>query len=302
MYMKEKNVLEFDKQKIVELMNKVGLVEEIVGIERLGGLTNHSYKVDFNDGKSYVFRLPGEGTSELINRNDEKVSTELACSLGIDTPLLYFGDDGSKITEFIKGAVTCNAELLRESQTIKDVAQIFQTLHTSGIDTNVPFEVFEMARNYEEFILDHNVMMYEDYEEIKEKIMTIKQKVDGSSAIKKVPCHNDSLCENWVYGTDRLYLIDWEYAGMNDGMWDLADVSIEASYNQAQDELLLHAYLRRNPTIEEKYRFVANKLYLDYLWTLWGKTRVPFDGEAMEEYALERYNRLKQNIIIFEKL
>ena len=47
---------------------------------------------------------------------------------------------------------------------------------------------------------------------------------------------------------------------------------------------------------------MANKLYLDYLWTLWGKTRVPFSGDEMEQYALDRYMRLKINLKIFEEL
>lgn len=85
-------------------------------------------------------------------------------------------------------------------------------------------------------------------------------------------------------------------------MWDLADISIEANYNEEQDLILLKKYFCAEPTIYQKQRFMANKLYLDYLWTLWGKTRVPFSGDEMEQYALDRYMRLKTNLKIFEKL
>lgn len=127
--------------------------------------------------------------------------------------------------------------------------------------------------------------------------MEIKDSIDRLTGVKKVPCHNDPLCENWVMGKDGLYLIDWEYAGMNDGMWDLADVSIEASYNEVQDRALLNAYFGRQETLDEKRRFLANKIYLDYLWTLWGLTRVFFDGEVMQSYADKRYVRLKTNLL-----
>lgn len=294
--MKINKILEKDILPINELVKKVIGDISIKKIERLGGLTNHSYKVELENQQVYVIRLPGEGTSELINRNDEKISTELACNLGIDATLLYFGEDGTKVTEYIKDAVTLNSKKLREKQTIKDVAKIFSILHTSGVDTQVPFEVFDMAKSYEDIIYSYNVNMYEDYLDIKNKVMKIKETVDKASIIKKVPCHNDSLCENWIYGNQKLFLIDWEYAGMNDGMWDLADVSIEADYSDENDNLLLYEYLGKKPTLIEKQRFIANKLYLDYLWTLWGKTRVPFDGEVMEEYALTRYLRLKENI------
>ena len=294
-----REIIEDDIQPIHDLIDKVLNRNDISMIKRLGGLTNHSYKVELEDGSQYVVRLPGVGTEELINRNDEKVSTELACSLGIDAKLLYFGEDGAKVTEYIKDARTLDALGLREEKTIKDVANIFKTLHSCHQDTHVPFEVFDMAKGYEDIISSYHVEMYDDYLDIKNKVMKIKEKVDQDSVIEKVPCHNDSLCENWVYG-DRLYLIDWEYAGMNDGMWDLADVSIEADYSEENDDLLLESYLGKKPTLIEKQRFIANKLYLDYLWTLWGKTRVPFDGQEMEDYAYNRYVRLKENLKKFE--
>ncbi|MBQ5725638.1 MAG: phosphotransferase, partial [Clostridia bacterium] len=109
----------------------------------------------------------------------------------------------------------------------------------------------------------------------------------------KVPCHNDPLCENWVEGDGRMYLIDWEYAGMNDGMWDIADVSIEAGFDDQRDELLLTAYLGREPGLVDRKHFLASKIYVDYLWTLWAKARVPYDGQPMEDWAQERYARLK---------
>ncbi len=70
-------------------------------IERLGGLTNHTYKTTLPGGKEVVVRIPGEGTEEMIVRGDEKVSTQLANDLGIDAALLYFGADGAKVSEYI---------------------------------------------------------------------------------------------------------------------------------------------------------------------------------------------------------
>ena len=93
-----------------------------------------------------------------------------------------------------------------------------------------------------------------------------------------------------------MYLIDWEYAGMNDGMWDLADVSIEAGYDEACDMMLLSSYLGKEPSVTNKKHFLANKIYVDYLWTLWAKARVPYDGQPMEDWANERYTRLKSFI------
>lgn len=125
--------------------------------------------------------------------------------------------------------------------------------------------------------------------------MRLKHEIDKDENIV-VPFHNDPLCENWVRGDSRMYLVDWEYAGMNDPMWDLADISIEADYDNSMDKDFLMAYFGRQATGKECRRFSANKIYLDFLWCLWGKTRVPFDGETMVRYADERYERLKRNL------
>jgi thiamine kinase-like enzyme len=89
---------------------------------------------------------------------------------------------------------------------------------------------------------------------------------------------------------------------MNDGMWDVADVSIEAVFDDECDDMLLQAYLERTPTVTDRKHFLANKIYVDYLWTLWAKARVPYDGQPMEDWACERYARLKGFIESYNKL
>lgn len=83
---------------------------------------------------------------------------------------------------------------------------------------------------------------------------------------------------------------------MNEAMWDLSCLSIEAEFTDKHDEELLHAYYGHKASPNEQTRFAATKLYVDYLWTLWGLTRVPYDGTFMQNYADMRYHRLKQNI------
>ncbi len=297
-----REIVNADIAKVKALMQQVLHTDEYAALSRMGGLTNHTYKVTLHSGEEYVVRIPGEGTEEMIVRHDEKVSTELACSLGIDAPLLYFGDDGSKVTGYIPDAITMSSDTLKEPKRIVQVAEILKTLHSCGVDTGVPFEVFDMAESYEKIIIEKNVPMFDDYEEIKAAVMDMKKEMDEACPAKKVPTHNDPLCENWVVGGDRMYLIDWEYAGMNDGMWDLADVSIEASFGELEDRQLLTAYLGHDPSLAERKHFLASKGYVDYLWTLWAKARVPYDGQPMEDWAVERYARLKTFVKQYQEL
>ena len=108
--------------------------------------------------------------------------------------------------------------------------------------------------------------MFGDYAQVKAAVMAVKQQIDSICDIQNVPCHNDPLCENWVVSAD---------------------------------ELLLTEYLGSKPDQNEYKHFLANKIYVDYLWTLWAKTRVPYDGQPMEDWAVERYARLKDNLRLF---
>ena len=298
-----KAIVKEDVSKIENLIAKVVGYDGKCEIERMGGLTNHSYKVRLDDNRQYSVRIPGDGTEDMINRGDEEVSTRLACSLEIDAELLYFGQDGSKVTEYIKNAETLTPETMQKEKNILSAARILRKLHNCGTDTGVPFEVFDMAKDYERIINKNNVAQFDDYDQVRAEVMMIKKEIDENCRPVKVPCHNDPLCANWVRSDDKLYLIDWEYAGMNDGLWDLADVSIEAELSKEQDEMFLKAYLGCEDLDSRLWKhFTANKIYVDFLWTLWAKTRVPFDGQEMEDWAAERYNRLKGNVAVYKSM
>ena len=292
-----RNIEEKDIPQIRSILVRVFNDGDYNNIERLGGMTNHSYKITRSDGNEYLVRIPGEGTEEMINRQDEKKSTELACRLGIDSKLLYFGDDGCKVMEFFEDPQEMNEKVMQKRENLIQAANIFYKLHNCGVDTKVPFEVFNMAALYEKIIFNSNTKVYEDYSDIKKSVMSIKEYIDSVEPIKIVPCHNDSLMGNWVLDKNNiLHLIDWEYSGMNDYMWDLSCFSIEANYSEELDKDLLKEYFKREITPNENKHFIAAKIYVDYLWTLWGLTRVQYDGEFMQEYADGRYERLKSNI------
>ena len=108
-----KEIVQADLGRIRALLDEVLGRSDYSDVQRMGGLTNRTYCVTFADGSRIMVRIPGEGTEELIDRADEKVSTELACRLGIDAKLYFFGDDGEKVSQFVPNAVTMSAETMR---------------------------------------------------------------------------------------------------------------------------------------------------------------------------------------------
>src|SRR5699024_115602 len=84
------------------------------------------------------------------------------------------------------------------------------------------------------------------------------------------PCHNDTVPENFIKGKDNMYLIDWEYSGANDPMWDLAAHIIECDFDEDEEELFLQKYYNTD-YIEGKYKrkILIYKICQDFLWSIW---------------------------------
>jgi thiamine kinase-like enzyme len=83
-------------------------------------------------------------------------------------------------------------------------------------------------------------------------------------------CHCDPLCENFLDTGERMWIVDWEYAGLNDPMWDLGDFSVEGGFDAETDRRLLEAYFGRPPSPAEHGRMVIYKAMCDLFWALWG--------------------------------
>ena len=109
------------------------------------------------------------------------------------------------------------------------------------------------------------------------------------------PCHCDPLCENFFDDGARMWIVDWEYSGMNDPLWDLGDLSVEAGFTPAQDLELMRAYCDAEPSTAEIGRMVIYKAMCDLLWTLWGLIQHSEDNPAEDfwAYATGRFDRCK---------
>lgn len=260
-----------------------------------GGLTNNNYKV-LVDKNLFIFRIPGPGTNQLINRFQEKICTEAASALGIDAPLVYFkADTGEKISQYIDNSITLKETLIKEPKYMEATAKLLRKLHDYKIQVDVKFDVFEKIEAYEDLIKAVNRdCFWEDYLKTKKLIETLKTEITNLK-IETVLCHNDPLCENFIATESRMYLVDWEYAGTNDPLWDVADVVIEANFSEVEEQQFYDFYFKEEVTASEKRRLIINKVLLDFLWSLWGLQRFSH-GVDLYDYATERYQRAKANL------
>ena len=291
-------LIKVEKDKEVELIRNIFLEEmknldkEIEKIEPLGGMTNRNYLI-FSKNNKYVFRKSGEGTSEIISRSNEINNCKRIKELGIDANLLVFNEKtGVKITKYIENAQTLNPDTVIFY--LEEVAKTLRKLHTSKIEFNNTFNPFEEMKKYEELSQKLNGKFYKDYEEVKKVVFSLKEKMEKLD-IQIVSCHNDTVPENFVKSGNKLYLIDWEYSGLNDPMWDLAAISIESKLSKENEEKLLSYYFGRKATKEEKLRIHVNKIYQDFLWSIWTVLKEA-KGVTFGSYGIDRFNNVKQRL------
>nr|WP_242826201.1 phosphotransferase [Caloramator sp. ALD01] len=157
------------------------------------------------------------------------------------------------------------------------------------------FDVFSKIEMYEHLALKSGAKFYDEYNIVKEDVVRLK-KLLYDNGFKLVPSHNDTVAENFIKDKNgRMYLIDWEYSGLNDNMWDLAAFSLENGLNEEQEELLLKLYFGREATNNEKIRLLIHKICQDFLWSIWTVIKEA-KGENYGDYGINRYLRCRRNL------
>ena len=260
-------------------------------VERLGGLTNLVFRV----GDACV-RLPGAGTEEYINRAHEAEAARAAADAGVSPEIIHADPEtGIMATRFIDGAATMTPEGFRaDIGAVRRAGEAFRQLHSSGANFPFTFELFSMIDDYLAILSTKDVALPEGYHGVVSEAQTVRAAL-GLNPAKLVACHCDPLCENFLDTGDRIFIVDWEYSGMNDPMWDLGDLSVEGGFDPAQDQVLLEAYSSGEPDPSDRARMIIYKAMCDLLWTLWGLIQLA-NGNPAEDfrtYADGRFARCK---------
>ena len=119
-------------------------------------------------------------------------------------------------------------------------------------------------------------------------------------------CHNDLVAENILDDGQRFWLIDWEYGGWNDGLYDLASLAANLDLEpQAADEML-RRYRRlsdEEPDQASQRRFRAWKCAALIWAALWGGVGEMFANLDFDYagYSRQRLDLLDRGIVEFRK-
>ena len=273
---------------------------ESIDIVPAGGMTNNNYKVTI-DNEEYILRVPGAGTENMISRKNEMINSSLSASIGLNVDVLNFDEKtGIKISKFISGAETLTSRSAKKEENMILVTDLLRRLHYSDLDMKNKFDVFDEIDRYENILKKYDIKYYDDYDFVRSKVMDLKEKIHNYG-YKVVPSHNDTVPENFIKDDKgRMYLIDWEYSGLNDEMWDLAAFSLECGFSEEDDELFLKIYFEGEIERNNKIKILMNKVFQDFLWAIWTLIKEA-EGDNFGNYGIERYNRARKNIEILYK-
>jgi thiamine kinase-like enzyme len=205
-----------------------------------GGLTNRNFRVDLG-GAAYVVRIPGKDTALLgIDRGAEWEATRAAAAAGIGPePVAFLPDRGILVTRFLDADPLPDGALARED-VLADVVAAIRTLHAMPA---IPsrFSPFRVVREYRRVAAERGVTIPPVFAEALVAADEI-ERVCRSRPVRAVPCHNDLLSANFLYRTRRVFVVDYEYAGMGDPFFDLGNFAVNHDLPEAAQRAVLADY------------------------------------------------------------
>lgn len=234
-----------------------------------GGITNQNYRVD-TGGESFVLRIVGAKTELLgVNRQNEYAANKAAAAVGIAPEVIYFDPVGYLVTRFLHARPIPPQEM-REPATLAEIADTLKRIHSLPTFPG-KFSAFQVVRDYDELARKNGVSTFpENYAWLRARMDEMETALYATALDNpKVPCHNDLLNGNFLRDEKSVYIIDWEYAGVGDRFFDLANFS--SHHELTDDEIyeLLAAYFDE----ETESQFAHLKLMQvmsDFREAMWG--------------------------------
>jgi thiamine kinase-like enzyme len=254
-----------------------------------GGITNRNFRVDV-DGGAFVLRMGGQNTSLLgIDRATEHAASLRAAEIGVGPEVQAFIEpEGWLVTRFIEGRPVPPEEI-RTPGGIRRVAAVLRKIHGAAA---IPgrFDAHAVVDEYRIEAVAHGVSVPPEFvaaHEVSERIRSARGPQD------LVPCHNDLLNANFL-DDGEIRIVDWEYAGMGDRFFDLANLSVNHEFGLDEDRMLMAAYFGQEH-LGDLAALRLMRFMSDFREAMWGVlqsgiSELDFD---FTEYAGKHFHRME---------
>ncbi|OGN73925.1 MAG: hypothetical protein A2X25_04105 [Chloroflexi bacterium GWB2_49_20] len=259
-----------------------------------GGITNFNYRVDVG-GESFVLRITGARTELLgINRENEYAANLQAGELGIAPEVVYFiRPEGYLVTRFLNSRPLPPQEITTRTN-IKQLTSVLKKIHAMP---PVPgkFDVFKVVEQYTRTVREYKVEFPPDFDWINVRAQEAENAL-ATHAYTPQPCHNDLLNANFLFD-GNIRVLDWEYAGMGDVFFDLANFSVHHQLADDQDRWLLECYCSE-VTPQAWGRLKILKTMSDFREAMWALIQVAVSTLDFDfrEYANKHFERMRSTM------
>ncbi len=253
------------------------------------GLTNLSFRFLLR-GRAYVYRHPGPGTDEIINRASETFSQEVARRLGVDNTFVFEDmDQGWKISYFEED---CSELDYHNSGQVSQAMDLIRRIHLSGEKSKWTFDLMGKAREIMSLLDGRSYPRFPDYDDLKQAAEHLDACVKGDG-IEPCLCHNDFYAPNILVKGEKMSLIDWEYSAMSDYASDLGTFICCSDYTEEEARRVMELYFGRPATSDEErhcFAYVALAAYYWFVWALYKEA----SGDPVGEWLYLWYRYAKR--------
>jgi thiamine kinase-like enzyme len=259
-----------------------------------GGITNQNYRVETGEG-SFVLRISGANTELLgIDREIEYAANSAAAAIGVAPEVVYFiRPEGYLVTRFVEGRPVSVEEIGRP-ENIRRVVDALRKVHSLA---PIPgrFSPFRVVESYTEIAQGYKVSFPDIFGWLVERMQEIEQTFLRNPFTPR-PCHNDLLNGNFL-DDGQVRILDWEYAGMGDMFFDLANFAVNHSFSEEQDRFLVECYFRE-VTPARLARLRLMKAMSDCREAMWGLVQIGISQLDFDfrDYASKHFERLTKRI------
>ena len=259
-----------------------------------GGITNANFRVE-DAGQRYFVRIGDDIPVHGVMRFNELAASRAAAECGL-SPKVVHAEPGALVFEFVDGK-TLAAEDVRRPEMLARILPLIRKCHREmPLYVTGPaliFWVFHVLRDYAHSLTAGNSRHLKALPRLLDIAAELEKAV---GAVEIVYGHNDLLPTNFIDSGDRLWLIDWDYAGFNSPLFDLANLCSNNEVAPSDEIGLIESYFERKADADLRHRYHAMKcasLLRETMWSMISEIHSTLDFDYAA-YTAENLARFEQ--------